>query len=210
MLHMLGQAQLARSLFPVGGLPKAETRALARAVRTAGRLEAGLPGALLRARAATPAASSGAQAPALVHAGGEVVDADGRVLAEHDGTFAFTVGQRRGLGVATGVARCTSRDRRRREPRRGRPGGAAAPSARLEADRVSWVAGGPPGDGPFEAEVRVRYRGRGRRRGRHARRAERVRRGVPVRRSAPSRPGRARSSTAATRLLGGGRIVAAA
>ena len=31
MLHMLGQAQLARSLFPVGGLPKAETRRLAEA-----------------------------------------------------------------------------------------------------------------------------------------------------------------------------------
>src|SRR5512143_2098977 len=29
MLHMLGQAQLGRSLFPVGGLPKARTRALA-------------------------------------------------------------------------------------------------------------------------------------------------------------------------------------
>ena len=27
------------------------------------------------------------------------------------------------------------------------------------ADRVSWVAGRPPADGPFEAEVRLRYRG---------------------------------------------------
>jgi tRNA-uridine 2-sulfurtransferase len=29
----------------------------------------------------------------------------------------------------------------------------------LVADRVSWVAGGPPDGGPFEAEVRIRYRG---------------------------------------------------
>jgi tRNA-specific 2-thiouridylase len=29
----------------------------------------------------------------------------------------------------------------------------------LVADRVSWVAGGPPDDGPFEASVRIRYRG---------------------------------------------------
>ena len=29
----------------------------------------------------------------------------------------------------------------------------------LVADRVSWVAGHPPDDGPFEAEVRIRYRG---------------------------------------------------
>ena len=35
-------------------------------------------------------------------AAGEIVDADGRVLATHGGIEQFTVGQRRGLGVATG------------------------------------------------------------------------------------------------------------
>jgi tRNA-uridine 2-sulfurtransferase len=29
----------------------------------------------------------------------------------------------------------------------------------LVADRVSWVAGHAPDDGPFEASVRIRYRG---------------------------------------------------
>jgi len=33
---------------------------------------------------------------------GEIVDLDGRVLGRHDGIIHFTVGQRRGLGVATG------------------------------------------------------------------------------------------------------------
>jgi tRNA-specific 2-thiouridylase len=33
---------------------------------------------------------------------GEIVDLDGRVLGHHDGIIHFTVGQRRGLGVATG------------------------------------------------------------------------------------------------------------
>src|SRR5579871_2716147 len=33
---------------------------------------------------------------------GEIVDLDGRVLGEHDGIIHFTVGQRRGLGIATG------------------------------------------------------------------------------------------------------------
>jgi tRNA-uridine 2-sulfurtransferase len=33
---------------------------------------------------------------------GEIVDGEGRVLGEHDGIIHFTVGQRRGLGVATG------------------------------------------------------------------------------------------------------------
>ncbi len=34
---------------------------------------------------------------------GEIVDIDGRVLGRHDGIIHFTVGQRRGLGVATGA-----------------------------------------------------------------------------------------------------------
>ena len=101
MLHMLGQRELARSLFPVGGLPKTETRALAQRF--------GLPVAakpdsqeLCFAPSGDAGRSVRERAPALVRPGGEVVDPDGRVLARHDGTFAFTVGQRRGLGVATG------------------------------------------------------------------------------------------------------------
>jgi tRNA-uridine 2-sulfurtransferase len=36
---------------------------------------------------------------------GEIVDLDGRVLGRHDGIIHFTVGQRRGLGIATGSPR---------------------------------------------------------------------------------------------------------
>ncbi len=35
-------------------------------------------------------------------AGGEIVHMDGRVLGNHDGVIGYTIGQRRGLGVATG------------------------------------------------------------------------------------------------------------
>jgi tRNA-uridine 2-sulfurtransferase len=156
MLHMLGQRQLSRSLFPVGGLAKAETRALAERF--------GLPVASKpdsQELCFAPSGDAGgfvrSQAPALVRPGGEVVDDDGRVLGEHDGTFGFTVGQRRGLGVAVGSPAYVlevdaSANRvvvgpRELLSRRG-----------LQADRASWVAGGPPCDGPFEAEVRVRYR----------------------------------------------------
>ena len=100
MLHMLGQRQLARSVFPVGGLPKHETRALAERF--------GLPVASKpdsQELCFAPSGDAGGfvrrAAPQLVHAG-DVVDPEGRVLARHDGTFAFTVGQRRGLGVALG------------------------------------------------------------------------------------------------------------
>ncbi|MGZ4132367.1 MAG: tRNA 2-thiouridine(34) synthase MnmA [Actinomycetota bacterium] len=157
MLHMLGQAQLARSLFPVGALPKAQTRALA--------ARFGLPVATKpdsQELCFAPSGDAGgfvrSQAPALVHAGGEVVDPEGRVLGEHDGTFAFTVGQRRGLGVAAGAPMYVLKvDATANRVVIG-PQELLAKRG-LEADRVSWVAGEPPSDGPFEAEVRIRYRG---------------------------------------------------
>ena len=157
MLHMLGQAQLARALFPVGGLPKAETRALAERF--------GLPVASKpdsQELCFAPSGDAGgfvrSQASALVHAGGHVVDPDGRVLGNHDGTFAFTVGQRRGLGVATGsplyVLEVDA-------PRNRVVVGPSELLARrgLVADRSSWISGRAPADGPFEAEVQIRYRG---------------------------------------------------
>lgn len=157
MLHMLGQRELSRSLFPVGGLPKAETRAHAERF--------GLPVATKpdsQELCFAPSGDAGGfvrvQVPALVRSGGEVVDADGRVLGEHDGTFAFTVGQRRGLGIATGSpAYVTSIDAQANRVVVG-PAELLARRA-LVADRASWVAGAPPEAGPFEAQVRIRYQG---------------------------------------------------
>lgn len=158
MLHMLGQRELARSLFPVGAMSKAQTREHARrfSLPVAAKPDS-------QELCFAPAGEAGAfvrsQAPELVRAG-EVVDGAGRVLAEHDGTFAFTVGQRRGLGVATGektyvVDLDADSNRIVVGPqellaRRG-----------LVADRASWVTGVAPDDGPFEAEVQIRYRGQG-------------------------------------------------
>ena len=157
MLHMLGQRELARSLFPIGGLVKTDTRAIAERF--------GLPVATKpdsQELCFAPAGDAGGfvrrHAAALVREGGEVVDGDGRVVAEHDGTFAFTVGQRRGLGVATGspvyvVEVDAAANRVVVGPRE------LLTKRGLVADRVSWVAGSPPDHGPFEAEVRIRYRG---------------------------------------------------
>lgn len=156
MLHMLGQEALARSRFPVGAMPKAETRRLAAAF--------GLPTAAKpdsQELCFAPAGDAGGfvreQASSLVRPDGEVVHADGRVLATHDGTFAFTVGQRRGLGVATGEPLyVVDLDAERNRVVVG-PGELLARDG-AELDRLSWIAGGPP-RGPFEAEVRIRYRG---------------------------------------------------
>ncbi|HEX5938582.1 MAG TPA: tRNA 2-thiouridine(34) synthase MnmA [Actinomycetota bacterium] len=156
MLHMLGQESLARSLFPVGELPKTETRTLAERF--------GLPVATKpdsQELCFAPSGDAGAYArehlPHLVR-DGDVVDPDGAVIGRHRGSFAFTVGQRRGTGVATGQRRyVTDVDATANRV-------VVGPGQLLErrgllADRLSWIAGRPPAEGPFEAEVRIRYRG---------------------------------------------------
>ncbi len=157
MLHMLGQRELARARFPVGGISKAETRRLARRF--------GLPVATKpdsQELCFAPRGDAGAflrqVAPKLMREG-EVVDVDGRVLARHGGATAFTVGQRRGLGVSAPTPSYvlevdTAANRIVVGP------GELLSRRGLLADRVSWVAGEPPADGPFEADVRIRYRGR--------------------------------------------------
>src|ERR687898_469074 len=156
MLHMLAQPALARSLFPVGGLPKADTRVLAERF--------GLPVATKpdsQELCFAPSGDAGAYArehlPHLVREG-EVVDPAGTVLGMHDGAFAFTIGQRRGTGVATGERSYVVDV----DPRANRV--VVGPGELLErrgliADRFSWIAAVPPGGGPFEAEIRIRYRG---------------------------------------------------
>ena len=92
--------QLAFLRFPLGGLSKAETRALA------ARLD--LP------VAAKPDSQDICFVPDGGYAGvveklrpgavepGEIVDLDGQVLGRHDGIIHFTIGQRRGIGVGGG------------------------------------------------------------------------------------------------------------
>ncbi len=98
VLAMLGPTELERTLLPVGELTKAEVRehAARLGLRTAAKPESmdvcfitkGGRRAFLDAR--TPARP------------GPVVDAEGAVVGSHAGVAGFTVGQRRGVGVATG------------------------------------------------------------------------------------------------------------
>ena len=154
VLAGLTQGQLARSRFPVGGQTKAETRAHAERL---GLPVAGKPDSqdLCFAPAADPAAFLESRAPHLVREG-EVVDPVGRVLGTHGGTHRFTVGQRRGLGISTGERTYVLEV----DPDANRVMvGPEALLARrgLLAERMNWVARRPAG--PFEAEVKVRYRG---------------------------------------------------
>jgi tRNA-specific 2-thiouridylase len=154
VLHMLGQAQLARSLFPIGSLTKTETRAQAErfALPVAGKPDS-------QEVCFVPGADHGAflaqHAPDLVRSG-SITDPAGNVLGEHDGTFRFTLGQRRGLRVSTGERNYVVET----DPVANRVvvGPQELLSRRtLEAERVSWVAHRP--EGPFEGEVRIRYKG---------------------------------------------------
>ena len=101
VLYMLTQRELPRTVFPVGEFTKAEVRAHAHrlGLRTATKPESmdvcfvtkGARVEFLAARAEmTP---------------GRIVDTSGRAVGGHDGVAAFTVGQRRGLGVASGERR---------------------------------------------------------------------------------------------------------
>ncbi len=98
---MLGEADLARLRMPVGEMTKAEVRAEAAALglRTAEKPESMEVCFITRGGRERFLAERG------VMRAGDVVDAGGRVLGRHDGAAAFTIGQRRGLGVAGGERR---------------------------------------------------------------------------------------------------------
>jgi tRNA-specific 2-thiouridylase len=156
VLHTLGQRELERSLFPVGSQSKAETRAHAERL--------GLPVArkpdsqeVCFVPGADHAAFLERHAPELVREG-EVVDAERNVLATHHGSFRFTIGQRRGIGVSTAQRSYVLEVDAAANRVVVGPGELLARRG-LVADRLSWIAGHAPSRGPFECEARVRYRG---------------------------------------------------
>jgi tRNA-specific 2-thiouridylase len=104
-LFGLTQEQLSRTLFPLGGMTKAEVRELARrhglalAEKPDSQEICFVPGGDYKAFLDAYLAEQG---DALPDTAGELVTSDGKVIGEHDGIHHFTVGQRKGLGVATG------------------------------------------------------------------------------------------------------------
>jgi tRNA-uridine 2-sulfurtransferase len=109
-LFGLTQGQLSRTRFPLGGMTKPEVRDLARkhklviAEKPDSQEICFVPGgdykrfleAYLAEQEDKPAQRNGATLA------GEMVTTDGKVIGEHAGVHNFTVGQRKGLGVATG------------------------------------------------------------------------------------------------------------
>lgn len=104
-LFGLTQEQLSRTLFPLGGMTKPEVRELARkhglalAEKPDSQEICFVPGGDYKRFIDAYLAESG---DALPDTAGELVTATGEVIGEHAGIHNFTVGQRKGLGVATG------------------------------------------------------------------------------------------------------------
>ena len=147
------RAQLEYLRFPLGDMPKDQTRALA--------AQFGLPVAAkpdsqdicfvpdgdyaalvakLRPEAARP---------------GDIVDLSGRVLGRHDGTIRFTVGQRRGLDIG-GTPEPLYVVRIEPEARRVVVGPRAALAVRtLRLSGFNWLGGAAPA-GPVACEAKIR------------------------------------------------------
>ncbi|KAF1694487.1 tRNA 2-thiouridine(34) synthase MnmA [Pseudoxanthomonas jiangsuensis] len=159
-LHQLGQAQLAATVFPIGHLPKAQVRQLAREAGLATHAKKDSTGICFIGERDFRE-FLGRYLPAQT---GEIRDPQGVRIGTHPGVFYFTLGQREGLNIG-GV--------------RGRP---AAPwyvvgkdvagnvlyvdqdrdspwllAGTVRTEAMHWIEGAPPA-AEFDCTAQVRYR----------------------------------------------------
>jgi tRNA-specific 2-thiouridylase len=102
MLARLTGSELECLRFPLGTLEKPRVRELARSagLAVAGKRESQDLCFLAGTGSRAFMRRHGGKALRAAGAGGEIVDSDGKVLGRHGGHHGFTVGQRRGIGVA--------------------------------------------------------------------------------------------------------------
>ena len=174
-LHRLNQAQLSKTLFPVGELHKTEVRRIAE--------EIGLPNA--RKKDSTGICFIGERPfreflnRYIRHAPGPIQDDRGRTLGQHVGLSFYTLGQRQGLGI--GGVKAKGAELKAALERGQRGVGEHAPwfvarkdldknvlrvvqghdhpwllSHRLDAQDASWCAGQAPAPGVYAAKTRYR------------------------------------------------------
>lgn len=152
VLYMLGQEQLARLLLPIGGLTKDEVRAHARrlGLDVAAKPDSVeicfVPGNDYRAFVEQR----------IEMAPGELRDTSGALLGEHRGVAAYTLGQRKGLGVAVGEPRfVTGIDVQRNIVTIGPEDDLFSDTA--EVAEVTWIAGAAPSPGTA-LQAKARYK----------------------------------------------------
>jgi len=152
-LYDLAQDLLAGTIFPLGAVTKTETRKIAAefGLATADKPES-QDLCLVEANGSMRSFLDKYLAPKP----GEIVDSSGKVLGHHDGIQHYTIGQRKGLGIAAAeplyvVALDTAMNRVIVGDR------TTASSLECTAGRANWV-GIPAPTNPIRAEVQVRYR----------------------------------------------------
>jgi tRNA-uridine 2-sulfurtransferase len=152
VLYMATADELAHSRFPCGELTKDEVRAVAaeRGLRVADKPDS------YDVCFIPDGDTAGYLAGRLPEVTGEIVDLDGTVLGRHRGVWRFTVGQRRGLGLAHHERRFVvdldaTTNRVVVGPRE------ALACRWLELDGASWIVGVAP-DGPVTVQVRAHGR----------------------------------------------------
>ena len=165
-LHRLNQAQLSKTLFPVGELHKTEVRRIAE--------EIGLPNA--KKKDSTGICFIGERPfreflnRYISKEPGPIKDPNGRTIGQHVGLSFYTLGQRQGLGIGGIKAKGAQRGAGEHTPwfvaRKDIPNntlwvvqGHDHPwllSPRLQATDVSWCAGEAPLPGHYAAKTRYR------------------------------------------------------
>jgi tRNA-specific 2-thiouridylase len=153
-LFSLTQEQLSRASFPVGDLAKDAVRSVARRL--------GLPVAEKPDSQEICFVPDGDYAAFIerktgdLESGGSIVSQSGEVLGNHDGVHRFTVGQRKGLGIAAAEPMYVLQLRASEKTV------VVGPRPELErtsltASQVNWIAGTPPAH-PLRVTAQIRHR----------------------------------------------------
>ncbi|MEN9466144.1 MAG: hypothetical protein RL081_145 [Pseudomonadota bacterium] len=165
-LHRLNQAQLSKTLFPVGELHKTEVRRIA--------AEIGLPNA--KKKDSTGICFIGERPfreflnRYISKEPGPIKDPKGRTIGQHVGLSFYTLGQRQGLGIGGLKAKGAQKGGGEHTPwfvaRKDMASNTLwvvqghdhpwLQSMSLEAQDASWVAGAPPSDAGLAAKTRYR------------------------------------------------------
>ncbi|MEP0856368.1 tRNA 2-thiouridine(34) synthase MnmA [Trichocoleus sp. DQ-U1] len=152
-LYDLSQEMLAGSMFPLGELHKTETRRIAAefGLKTADKPES-MDLCLVESHGSMQTFLD----KYISQQTGDIVDQSGKVLGQHTGIHHYTIGQRKGIGVAAAeplyvVALDAVRNRVIVGDR------ASTHKPECTAARLNWVSIPEP-TSPIRAEVQVRYR----------------------------------------------------
>ncbi|UFP93392.1 tRNA 2-thiouridine(34) synthase MnmA [Gloeobacter morelensis] len=152
-LYDLSQEQLASAVFPLGEMTKDQTRTLAAEL---GLSVAHKPESMDLCLVEAAGSMRNFLDAHIETRRGEIVDTSGKILGEHDGAHHYTVGQRRGLGVAAPYPLyVVAVDAANNRVVVGAHEEATA--CECTVGQVNWVSMAEP-EAPIQAEVQVRYR----------------------------------------------------